>query len=1003
MKNQLISKIRCNNPNKKSSASRNYNYLLYIATRAGTDLSPIDGAPALGHGLFGNIDVTDAHAVARQLYNLTKSGHNIYNGIISLTEEDAISLGYTHKGPWVHYLNSVMPSVAREFGIPINNLKWTASVHMEAKHPHCHYMLWSDPKKIRSPFIHPSVENRIREYLSGEISREERMEQAVDRTAERDAIIAFGKERMGIISEEINALVSHPFLPHKMSTEQVSALSRQILQVLPKLPTQGRLNYKFMPDELKTELNQITESLLKHKDIEKQVLQYYQLTEDLSKSYSASQTHRIVNSDIARQDLYTRIGNIVLKNCKAILKNNDVPDLDRDLEPPADPTDPVSSDPVFSDPSFPDDHTADSVFDLDLQEVPDTEAKYALFWSEEYKHGLALLYTQKNIAEAEKVFLQEAAKNNALAYEQLGKLHHKNLLESSDPNKAFYYYQQALHGFQQLYKKTEKKADYLSYKIGNFYEQGLGAPVDIEKASNYYMAASNNKYAMFRLANIILHEKSEKLTPEKFNTALELMKRSADQGFSYAAYTYAKLAETHNAESPEEYNKYYEIALKNFESAQDKNGQLIYRIGTMYYKGTGTAPNPERAYQYFLEAATHKNANAYYALAKTYADPQSQYYSPQAAEKYFLLALESGKNYACTPLARLYLSATDLFNPEKALYYLKKGTETSDHNAAYLYAQTAEKYNLASPADLIKYYQMALDGYEKADSKSNTVLYRLWTMYSKGLGTNCDLDKALFYLKACADSGNPQAAYQYATTIDQLNLSEDICQKYYKIAFDAYQNRENKDGNILYRLGTMYFKGQGVEKNDSLAFQFFLSAAETQNPNAYYALAKTYADTDSPYFSASLAEKYFLLALESGKNYACTSLAKLYLDSDKNVYDPQKAIKILKIGMRNNDINSYAMLGSLYLWGTTGIENNYHKGIELLNYAIENGSDFAKNTVKMYNDMIQNKVQSCCYTIFCDTFSNLSLYNRQRSFQLKLKHQSKSKEQTQAEIQHSKI
>ncbi len=40
--NVLISKIRCGNPNKKSTAIHNKNSFMYIGTREGTDLTPLE-------------------------------------------------------------------------------------------------------------------------------------------------------------------------------------------------------------------------------------------------------------------------------------------------------------------------------------------------------------------------------------------------------------------------------------------------------------------------------------------------------------------------------------------------------------------------------------------------------------------------------------------------------------------------------------------------------------------------------------------------------------------------------------------------------------------------------------------------------------------------------------------------------------------------------------------------------------------------------------------------
>ena len=74
MHSPLISKIRCNHPNKKGSRNANRNHLIYIATREGVDLSPLsDGTPARS-GLFGNFDISDVQSAGNSLYQLSAEG-----------------------------------------------------------------------------------------------------------------------------------------------------------------------------------------------------------------------------------------------------------------------------------------------------------------------------------------------------------------------------------------------------------------------------------------------------------------------------------------------------------------------------------------------------------------------------------------------------------------------------------------------------------------------------------------------------------------------------------------------------------------------------------------------------------------------------------------------------------------------------------------------------------------------------------------------------------------
>ena len=156
--NILMSKIRCYNPNKSHAALKNLNYIVYIGTRPGVDLTDVklDELTAIteeditpdepsansqyiyyiakrqnSQGLFGNFEFNNITEVAHEVRDVTDAGVNVYRGIVSLSEEDAVALGYNQKDAWVKYMHSVMNDVGNSLGIPLTALKWCAAVHME--------------------------------------------------------------------------------------------------------------------------------------------------------------------------------------------------------------------------------------------------------------------------------------------------------------------------------------------------------------------------------------------------------------------------------------------------------------------------------------------------------------------------------------------------------------------------------------------------------------------------------------------------------------------------------------------------------------------------------------------------------------------------------------------------------------------------------------------------------------------------------------------------------
>lgn len=334
----LISKIRCNNPNRKSSPMRNHNLLVYIGSREGVDISnpaldklvqedALQGIISIsdsklpeftqnfGNGLFGNMDTSDIHKLANYVTELTRGGKAIYNGIISLHEEDALRLGYDTKEAWMNSMNAVMPDIAKEFHIPIDKLAWTAALHMEAGHPHCHYMFWQTDEKVRSPFIHSSVQNRCRMNISKVFLEADREAATINKTLARDTSIQMTKEELNKLSEVLNSTVP---ISGRVTQNDINTLSDKMKTLVDALPPTGRITYKLLPIETKLIADDIVRDLCERPDIKKELEKYYDSVEQISDSYSANQQKKDINQIHAQDDINKRLANVVLATAKMI-------------------------------------------------------------------------------------------------------------------------------------------------------------------------------------------------------------------------------------------------------------------------------------------------------------------------------------------------------------------------------------------------------------------------------------------------------------------------------------------------------------------------------------------------------------------------------------------------------------------------------------------------------------------------------------------------------------
>lgn len=324
-KNILVSKIRVQSPNLSKTKIMNHNYLLYIGTREGVDLTPsnsieneinvlpgedhyikyIDKRPR-SHGLFGNLEkekFTDIDKLAKEMFKISGE-KTIYKGIISLASEDAIKLGYTTKEKWEEYLNFVMPDIADKLQIPLSKMQWVAAFHMEESHPHVHYMLWSSGKDIIKPYIHTSAQNSIREVLSKKMFEEERNQEVMLKTLARDTIVEMSKD---VTEKAIRYSMQIP-------DDQIEKLSNMIKNLLDKLPKSGRTAYQLLQPDVKKEVDKVVKYIKTEIPVIKEEYdKYIKAVKNINKTYSVVGDKALRNIENAEKDMDKRIANIVIK------------------------------------------------------------------------------------------------------------------------------------------------------------------------------------------------------------------------------------------------------------------------------------------------------------------------------------------------------------------------------------------------------------------------------------------------------------------------------------------------------------------------------------------------------------------------------------------------------------------------------------------------------------------------------------------------------------------
>ena len=173
---KVISKLRAYSPNKKDTPTGNIKHLYYIATRTNAVTNEC-GSSIFGYYNYKNLEPDiQKKEVAKYIKNISQARNNVYRGIISLKEEDAIRLGYDNRSQWEIMIKKNIQEIAKVMNIPFSRLEYCGVVHLKKGNPHLHYMFWDRSQNINRCYISTYQQNKIRDIITKGIYNEELQE-----------------------------------------------------------------------------------------------------------------------------------------------------------------------------------------------------------------------------------------------------------------------------------------------------------------------------------------------------------------------------------------------------------------------------------------------------------------------------------------------------------------------------------------------------------------------------------------------------------------------------------------------------------------------------------------------------------------------------------------------------------------------------------------------------------------------------------------------------------
>ena len=745
----IVSKIRCNNPNKKKSCVLNRNHLVYIGTRPGTDLSPLREETnnsdylkyiherPLSHGLFGNIDTTDIIKISNDVADLTRQGRKIYKAIVSLAPEDAEHLGYNNKDTWADFIKNSMPDIAHEFNIPIENLQWVAAYHHKRGNPHCHIMFWSSVSIIKDPYIHVSTQHKCREIFSKEVFRDERKIAIMEKSILRDNLISQEKDLL----KELPEYMFFNKVPELIPEKHLNEITSRIYDLSEKLEKENRFVYKYLSPETKNSVDTLINRIFQIPEFRTEYIEYMNYAKCIAKTASVGSAKEDYMINKADRDIKTRIGNKILKTCKELVENKvqiyeNISNLDlKHYENFID--DPIVALPYFNEELNP-------LFS-ELENRNSYNINFICEWSKNYTVATKILSSNsenKDIKKAISLLAKEVKRNNILAFSELAKIYEYGILVEENVALSTTLYERAFEGFYTLKDLDKNKSDYFYYKLGKLYELGKGTDLNYEEAITCYQIASkgNNKYAQYSLANMYLD-----------GNGIELTEDNKDK------YTL------------ESYHLLQKSASQNFVPANYQLGKISADLKTPFY-------DLSKAIAYFSVAAESGNNLANYQLGKIFTDINNEFYDLNKGIDYFKKAAEQGNEISLYKLGKTFYDHREVPGMlEQSIFYLHKASAKNNEHADYLlgvlYADKNSRfYNI----------NKAIDFFGKSIEKGNIyAMGKLGNIYLWGShkGIEKDAKKGIALLTQAAKNGNEQAkeSMEYYQNFKQQNTAM-LCQ-----------------------------------------------------------------------------------------------------------------------------------------------------------------------------------------------------------------------------------
>ena len=205
---------------------------------------------------------------------------NVWTVIISLRREDAERLGFNSGERWRDMLRTQTEAIAKNFKIPVEDLKWYAAFIMRAII--LTFISWFTLPNRRSPISQKGIMN-LRSAFAKDVFADDLLSIYEKQTAHRNALRAQSRDVIAEIVSRINSgAYDNPALENKL-LELADRLSK----------TSGKKQYGYLKADVKALVNGIVSDLAADERIASLYDLWYEQREEVIRTYTEELPERI--------------------------------------------------------------------------------------------------------------------------------------------------------------------------------------------------------------------------------------------------------------------------------------------------------------------------------------------------------------------------------------------------------------------------------------------------------------------------------------------------------------------------------------------------------------------------------------------------------------------------------------------------------------------------------------------------------------------------------------